>query len=205
MTFFTNRVILLLSKAKALTGIRLSAPFCFPPRAYPPFGENRGLSERYARLTAWARCAGFLLLFLSFYQLHTLQSGLRLLPRAEAVLCAGRRAAEKEKRTLAFFPRLCYNLCSFILAKRWKASRPSRMRTIRGGTRHIREGCRRKARRAASSPAHAPPPTTAERRGEPLPGAPVTAQREARPAGGAIRVEPWSGPAGIKTAALHPV
>ena len=192
MTFFTNRVILLLSKAKALTGIRLSAPFCFPPRAYPPFGENRGLSERYARLTAWARCAGFLLLFLSFYQLHTLQSGLRLLPRAEAVLCAGRRAAEKEKRTLAFFPQLCYNLCSFILAKRRRAAKPSRMRTIRGGTRHIREGCRRKARRAASSPAHAPPPTTAERRGEPLPGAPVTARREAQPAGGAIRVEPWS-------------
>ena len=37
--------------------------------------------------------------------------------------------------------------------------------------------------------------TTAERRGEPLPGVPVTAQREARPQGCAIRVEPWSGPA----------
>ena len=192
MTFFTNRVILLLSKAKALTGIRLSAPFCFPPRAYPPFGENRGLPERHARSNAWARCAGFSPSFSFLLPAAHTQNGLRLLPRAEAVLCAGRRAAEKEKRTLAFFPQLCYNLCSFILAKRRRAAKPSRMRTIRGGTRHIREGCRRKARRAASSPAHAPPPTTAERRGEPLPGAPVTARREAQPAGGAIRVEPWS-------------
>ena len=40
-----------------------------------------------------------------------------------------------------------------------------------------------------------PPLTTAERRCEPLPGVPVTAQREARPQGCAIRVEPWSGPA----------
>lgn len=48
-------------------------------------------------------------------------------------------------------------------------------------------------RRAASSLVFIPPPTTAECRGEPLPGVPVTAHREAPLSGGAIRVEPWSG------------
>ena len=114
---------------------------------------------------------------------------LRLLPQVGAVLHT------KYPARLAFFPQLCYNLCSFILTKRRRAATPSRMRTNRGRhTAHQRE-LPPQARRGASSPAHAPPPTTAERRGEPLPGAPVTAQREARPAGGAIRVEPWSGPA----------
>ena len=42
-------------------------------------------------------------------------------------------------------------------------------------------------------PAMTPASTTAECRGEPLPGVPVTAQREALPGpGGAIRVEPWN-------------
>src|SRR5699024_10042956 len=137
---------------------------------------------------SWALVRGFSPSFSFLLPDAHMQDSLRLLPQAGAVLHT------KYPARLAFFPQLCYNLCSFILTKRRRAATPSRMRTNRGRhTAHQRE-LPPQARRGASSPAHAPPPTTAERRGEPLPGAPVTAQREAQPAGGAIRVEPWSGP-----------
>lgn len=49
--------------------------------------------------------------------------------------------------------------------------------------RRLREGCRRSDAACCKQPGAARPPTTAECRGEPLPGVPVTAHREARPPG----------------------
>ena len=109
----------------------------------------------------------------------------------------GCTACKQGPQTLAFFPQLCYNLCSFILSRReGAAARSSWMRTNRGGPTGPQRGLPPLAARC-KQPGRRPPPTTAERGGEPLPGVPVTAQREARaglccPAG-AIRVEPWSG------------
>ena len=86
--------------------------------------------------------------------------------------------------SLDFLGRTCYNQRSFILFKML-------MRTNRGPALHAAE--RAAPQGCCKQPAMCRTSTTAECRGEPLPGVPVTAQREALPGpGGAIRVEPWN-------------
>ena len=86
--------------------------------------------------------------------------------------------------SLDFLGRACYNQRSFILFK-------TLMRTNRGPALHAAE--RAAPQGCCKQPAMCRTSTTAECRGEPLPGVPVTAQREALPGpGGAIRVEPWN-------------
>lgn len=86
-------------------------------------------------------------------------------------------------RPLAFLPQVCYNLLSFILAKRERAPAPSRMRTNRGRTATPERGLPPQRCGVLQAAWRSPPPTTAECRGEPLPGVPVTAHREAQPPG----------------------
>src|SRR5699024_2763387 len=72
LTFPTNRVILCSSKAKALTDQSLSALFVFLPAVRTPRSERIEGSPSGACARPHGRwCAGFLLLFLSFYQMHT--------------------------------------------------------------------------------------------------------------------------------------
>ena len=107
----------------------------------------------------------------------------------EAGLLAYKKPFSAEKSffqhlSLDFFAPACYNQRSFILFKML-------MRTNRGPALHAAE--RAAPQGCCKQPAMCRTSTTAECRGEPLPGVPVTAQREALPGpGGAIRVEPWN-------------
>ena len=97
---------------------------------------------------------------------------------------------------LAFLPQVCYNLLSFILTKRERADALLNA-DKQGPDLTPQRRLPPQMRRAASSPAVIPSPTTAERRGEPLPGLPVTAQREAlsfgrRNSGGTVERFPAS-------------
>ena len=97
---------------------------------------------------------------------------------------------------LAFFPQLCYNLCSFILSRReGAAARSSWMRTNRGGPTGPQRGLPPLAARCKQPGARAAPYHRGAQRRTSAGRARYSAARGAALWGGAIRVEPWSSPA----------
>lgn len=191
LTFSTKRAILASSKAKALMDHGPSALFVFAARPIPLFGENRGLSERRppaARVYgAWAFSFFF---FFPFTRCRK-QSSLRPQPpTGRGLFCWDGFLP----RSLAFLPQVCYNLFSFILAKRERAPAPPRMRTNRGTTRRLREGCRRTDAARCKQPGAARPLPPRSAEANLCRVCPLQHIERRGPLGGAIRVEPWSVP-----------